>query len=118
MDLLQHLLKKQPAERLGNGPTGTQDIMQHKYFNDLKWDDIYYKRVQAPFRPEMKSHFNTSNFDPEITNVIPALTPVHSGRLSFIAQAVGQILTRKLVLSEAVQEKFRRFSAIGNKTPL
>ena len=79
MDLLQCLLKKEPAERLGKGPTGPKDIMHHQYFDNVKWDDVYHKRVHAPFRPELKSRFDMSNFDPELTNVTPVTTPVHSG---------------------------------------
>ena len=74
--------------------------------------------MQAPFRPEMKSRFDTGNFDPEFANVTPALTPVYSGLLSFIARVVGLILTRKVVLSEAMQEKFQGFSTIGTTAPV
>lgn len=35
VNLLQGLLKREPAERLGKGPTGAKDIMHHQYFDNV-----------------------------------------------------------------------------------
>lgn len=66
--------------------------MSHAFFRDINWDDVYHKRIPAPFVPQITSATDTSNFDTEFTSVTPVLTPVQS------------------VLSQAMQEEFRGFS--------
>jgi classical protein kinase C len=92
VSILQKLLTREPEARLGSGPTDAQEIMSHAFFRNVDWDDIYHKRVPAPFIPTLKSRTDTSNFDSEFTSVTPVLTPVQS------------------VLSQAMQEEFRGFS--------
>ncbi|KLO95835.1 putative protein kinase C-like [Fusarium fujikuroi] len=92
VSILQKLLTREPDQRLGSGPTDAQEIMSQPFFRNINWDDIYHKRVQPPFMPQIKSATDTSNFDSEFTSVTPVLTPVQS------------------VLSQAMQEEFRGFS--------
>ncbi|KAF2164870.1 hypothetical protein M409DRAFT_36982 [Zasmidium cellare ATCC 36951] len=92
VSILQKLLTREPELRLGSGPTDAQEIMSHAFFRNVNWEDIYYKRVPAPFLPTVKGRADTSNFDSEFTSVTPVLTPVQS------------------VLSQAMQEEFRGFS--------
>ncbi|KAI7124100.1 Protein kinase, partial [Hortaea werneckii] len=92
VSILQKLLTREPELRLGSGPTDAQEIMSHAFFRNINWEDIYYKRVPAPFIPTVKNRADTSNFDSEFTSVTPVLTPVQS------------------VLSQAMQEEFRGFS--------
>jgi serine/threonine protein kinase len=92
VSILQKLLTREPDQRLGSGPTDAQEIMSHAFFRNINWDDIYHKRVQPPFIPQITSPTDTSNFDTEFTSVTPVLTPVQS------------------VLSQAMQEEFRGFS--------
>ncbi|CAO2650337.1 Nn.00g016290.m01.CDS01 [Neocucurbitaria sp. VM-36] len=92
VSILQKLLTREPEMRLGSGPTDAQEIMSHAFFRNINWDDIYHKRVPAPFVPQITSPTDTSNFDTEFTSVTPVLTPVQS------------------VLSQAMQEEFRGFS--------
>ncbi|KAL7772047.1 hypothetical protein CFE70_002000 [Pyrenophora teres f. teres 0-1] len=92
VSILQKLLTREPEMRLGSGPTDAQEIMSHAFFRNINWDDIYHKRVQPPFTPQITSPTDTSNFDTEFTSVTPVLTPVQS------------------VLSQAMQEEFRGFS--------
>jgi hypothetical protein len=54
--------------------------MSHAFFRGVDWDDVYHKRVPAPFMPTIKNRADTSNFDSEFTSVTPVLTPVQSGR--------------------------------------
>lgn len=92
VSILQKLLTREPEQRLGSGPTDAQEIMSHPFFKNVNWEDVYHKRVPAPFLPQLKSATDTSNFDTEFTNVTPVLTPVNS------------------VLTQANQEEFRGFS--------
>lgn len=78
--ILQKLLTREPDQRLGSGPTDAQEIMSQPFFRNINWDDIYHKRVQPPFQPQITSPTDTSNFDSEFTSVTPVLTPVQSGK--------------------------------------
>lgn len=80
VSILQKLLTREPEQRLGSGPTDAQEIMSQPFFRNINWDDIYHKRVQPPFQPQITSATDTSNFDSEFTSVTPVLTPVQSGR--------------------------------------
>ncbi|KAG8628310.1 hypothetical protein KVT40_004183 [Elsinoe batatas] len=96
VSILQKLLTREPELRLGSGPTDAQEIMSHAFFRNVNWDDIYHKRVPAPFAPSVQGKADTSNFDSEFTSMKPDLTPVHS------------------VLTQAMQEEFRGFSYTAN----
>ncbi len=80
VSILQKLLTREPELRLGSGPTDAQEIMSHAFFKNINWEDVYNKRVPAPFLPQIKNATDTSNFDSEFTSVTPVLTPVQSGK--------------------------------------
>lgn len=80
VSILQKLLTREPELRLGSGPTDAQEIMSHAFFRNINWEDVYHKRIPAPFIPTISSATDTSNFDQEFTSVTPVLTPVQSGK--------------------------------------
>lgn len=82
VSILQKLLTREPELRLGSGPTDAQEIMSHAFFRNVNWEDVYAKRIPAPFTPTVKGRADTSNFDSEFTSVTPVLTPVQSGKLT------------------------------------
>jgi p90 ribosomal S6 kinase len=49
--LLRSLFKRNPANRLGSGPRGGKDIMDHKFFNSIDFDKLYRREVKPPFVP-------------------------------------------------------------------
>ncbi|KRX04831.1 Protein kinase-like domain [Pseudocohnilembus persalinus] len=51
--LLKKLLVKDPAERLGSGPQGAEQIKNHKFFWDINWEKLYNKKYHVP-EPEQK----------------------------------------------------------------
>lgn len=107
VSILQKLLTREPDQRLGSGPTDAQEIMSQPFFRNINWDDVYHKRIQPPFQPEIKSATDTSNFDSEFTSVTPVLTPVQSGKS---CSSPPKTPLTSLVLSQAMQEEFRGFS--------
>lgn len=112
--ILQRLLDEEPKRRLGCGPEGSQDVMNHPYFQNVSWEDIYHKRVEPPFLPTMDSSTDLSNFDQELTSVTPRLTPVESGKSPLCMSPAGFMLNVSLlVLSTAMQDEFRDFSHMG-----
>ena len=94
VSILQKLLTREPELRLGSGPTDAQEIMSHAFFRNINWDDVYHKRIPAPFMPQISNPTDTSNFDSEFTSVTPVLTPVQSGTcahgfLCFVSLRLG-----------------------------
>jgi serine/threonine protein kinase len=112
VSILQKLLIREPELRLGSGPTDAQEVMSQPFFRNINWEDVYHKRIPAPFIPQISSPTDTSNFDQEFTSVTPVLTPVQSGKHNSLHWfgSWKQKLTRLLVLSQAMQEEFRGFS--------
>ncbi|ORX78464.1 hypothetical protein BCR32DRAFT_247144 [Anaeromyces robustus] len=96
VSLLQKLLTKDPAKRLGSGPNDAEDIKKHAFFKHVKWDKILNKEISPPYKPKINSKTDVSNFDEEFTREVPVLTPCNC------------------VLNETDQEEFRNFSYISN----
>lgn len=96
VSILQGLLTRDPQRRLGSGSTDAKEIMEHAYFQNINFDDIYHCRVPPPFIPRIESPTDVRNFDQEFTSEVPALTPVNS------------------TLTPEMQEKFRGFSYLSN----
>ncbi|GAA6062483.1 hypothetical protein JCM10212_001856, partial [Sporobolomyces blumeae] len=78
VSILQKLLTKDPSRRLGASEADAAEIKSHLFFKDTNWDDVFHKRIPAPFFPAISSATDTSNFDSEFTSEQPTLTPVHS----------------------------------------
>lgn len=93
--VLQALLTKDPSQRLGSSDRDAEEIMEHPYFQDVNFDDVFNCRIQAPYLPEITSEHDYSNFDQEFTSETPRLTPVDT------------------VLTSEMQEQFRGFSHIA-----
>lgn len=62
-DLICKLLEKDPKQRLGSLKRGEHDILRHKWFKDLNLSDLRKKTITAPWTPEVKDAFDTSNFE-------------------------------------------------------
>ncbi|THH31172.1 hypothetical protein EUX98_g3004 [Antrodiella citrinella] len=86
VSVLQKLLTRDPARRLGSGKTDGEEIKRHPFFKDVSFDDVFHKRIPPPYFPTVNGSADTSNFDEEFTREQPTLTPVH-GQLSSRDQA-------------------------------
>uniref|UniRef100_A0A8C8R795 RAC-alpha serine/threonine-protein kinase n=1 Tax=Pelusios castaneus TaxID=367368 RepID=A0A8C8R795_9SAUR len=73
--LLSGLLKKDPRQRLGGGPDDAKEIMQHKFFAGIVWQDVYEKKLVPPFKPQVTSETDTRYFDEEFTAQMITITP-------------------------------------------
>ena len=110
VSILQKLLTREPELRLGSGPTDAQEIMSHAFFRNINWEDVYYKRVPAPFMPTVKGRADTSNFDSEFTSVTPVLTPVQSGKLDLFRVRLRECLAN--VYNSAITGNARRIQGL------
>uniref|UniRef100_A0AAQ4QHD9 non-specific serine/threonine protein kinase n=1 Tax=Gasterosteus aculeatus aculeatus TaxID=481459 RepID=A0AAQ4QHD9_GASAC len=73
--LLSGLLKKEPTQRLGGGSEDAKEIMQHKFFAGIEWQDVYEKKLVPPFKPQVTSETDTRYFDEEFTAQTITITP-------------------------------------------
>ncbi|VDN09508.1 unnamed protein product [Dibothriocephalus latus] len=76
MSLIRGLLKKDPKERLG-AKNDVEEIKQHRFFKryDVNWTDVYDRKMEPPFRPELLSDSDVSMFDPTFTGLQPIVSP-------------------------------------------
>ncbi|XP_067034025.1 ribosomal protein S6 kinase beta-1-like isoform X3 [Acropora muricata] len=77
-DFLRKLLKRHPQARLGSGNDGTRPIKIHPFFRAVKWDDLYSKKVEPPFKPSIAGEDDVSQFDSKFTKQTPIDSPVDS----------------------------------------
>uniref|UniRef100_G3U9P4 non-specific serine/threonine protein kinase n=1 Tax=Loxodonta africana TaxID=9785 RepID=G3U9P4_LOXAF len=73
--LLSGLLKKDPKQRLGGGAEDAKEIMQHRFFASIVWQDVYEKKLSPPFKPQVTSETDTRYFDEEFTAQMITITP-------------------------------------------
>ncbi|XP_022361271.1 RAC-alpha serine/threonine-protein kinase isoform X3 [Enhydra lutris kenyoni] len=77
--LLSGLLRKDPKQRLGGGPEDAKEIMQHRFFASVVWQDVYEKKLSPPFKPQVTSETDTRYFDEEFTAQMITITPPDQG---------------------------------------
>lgn len=62
-DLIKKLLVPDRAKRLGNMKHGADDVKRHRWFKNISWEDVYYKKVQPPIVPKVSYAGDTRNFE-------------------------------------------------------
>ncbi|KAL5969150.1 Ribosomal protein S6 kinase beta-1 [Taenia solium] len=77
--LIRGLLKKDPKERLGN-KNDVEEIKEQFFFvrRGINWDDVYNRRMEPPYKPELSSDSDVSMFDPSFTGMKPIVSPGNS----------------------------------------
>lgn len=86
--LLIGLLERDPKKRLG--ANGAAEIRAHPFFAQIDWKRLLAKKYAAPFKPQVESLNDTSNFDAEFTNEVPA----------------DSVVDKDFYLSDSVQKQF------------
>ncbi|CAN3355498.1 serine/threonine-protein kinase Ypk1p [Diutina catenulata] len=81
-DLLTKLLQKDPKMRLSDAA----DIKAHPFFKDIDWHKLLSKSYLPPFKPNVDSLLDTSNFDQDFTNEKPQDSVVDD----FLTQSVQE----------------------------
>ena len=69
-DLINKLLNLDPEKRIGAGPKGFENLKNHKYFEEINWDDLEKKKIPAPFIPDLDSSTDLKYFDKRFTEEI------------------------------------------------
>ncbi|GBG34502.1 N-alpha-acetyltransferase 15, NatA auxiliary subunit [Hondaea fermentalgiana] len=66
-DLVHKLLHHDPGSRLGCGPRGVREIMEHPFFDGIDWDKLEKRHIVPPFVPSATSvnaEFQPNDYDP------------------------------------------------------
>jgi len=66
-DFISKLLIRNPKERLGSGGEDVLELQKHRWFNNLDWDDLLQLKIEPPYKPEVKSVMDMTNFSEEFT---------------------------------------------------
>ncbi|KAL5036892.1 Serine/threonine-protein kinase [Batrachochytrium dendrobatidis] len=95
------LIERDPKRRLGAGPEDAEEIKRHPYLIDIDWNLLAKRRIQPPFKPQVASELDTTNFDPAFTDSIPV-----------------DSLTADAPISETLQENFKGFTFTNDSAHL
>jgi serum/glucocorticoid-regulated kinase 2 len=49
-DFISGLLEKDPTKRLGY--KGKKEVLEHPWFDNVKWDSIMKRKIKPPYYPE------------------------------------------------------------------
>uniref|UniRef100_A0A8C0Q674 Ribosomal protein S6 kinase n=3 Tax=Canis lupus TaxID=9612 RepID=A0A8C0Q674_CANLF len=73
--LLRALFKRNPANRLGSGPDGAEEIKRHAFYSTIDWNKLYRREIKPPFKPAVAQPDDTFYFDTEFTSRTPKDSP-------------------------------------------
>jgi len=57
--IIQHLLCKDPAMRLGGSSRDAEEVKAHAFFQSMDWDLLLRRQLVPPFVPSLDSEFDT-----------------------------------------------------------
>ncbi|KAJ7199611.1 kinase-like domain-containing protein [Mycena pura] len=97
--ILTQLLNRDPTQRLG--VNGAAEIKKHPFFVSMEFKLLLQKKIQPPFKPNLTSPVDVSNFDTVFTVEPPVDSVVENSNLS-----------------QTVQEQFSGFSYYGANIPV
>lgn len=63
IDIINKLLIKDPAHRLGSLAQGEKDIIEHSWFDGIDLEALHRREIPAPWVPAVSNAFDTSCFD-------------------------------------------------------
>lgn len=72
--LLRALFKRNPANRLGAGPSGIEELKKHPFFSTINWDKLFKRQVIPPFKPAISRAVDDC-FDKAFTSKTPKDSP-------------------------------------------
>jgi serum/glucocorticoid-regulated kinase 2 len=67
--LLEGLLRRDPAVRLGASVHDAEEIKRHPFFFGIDWNAVYSRRLPPPFKPNVTSQTDVKYFDREFVDM-------------------------------------------------
>jgi len=111
-NFVKGLLNRNPKHRLG-ADGDADELMRQPFFNDIDWDALGRKALVPPFKPQLKSELDTSNFDPEFTTALASDNP---SSLNARAAALASGYNPETPLSPTLQTAFKGFTFVDEST--
>lgn len=113
-NFVKGLLNRNPKHRLG-ATDDARELRAHPFFADVDWEQLRAKKMPPPFKPQVSSETDTSNFDPEFTQASTsalhrAFMPMGTTPLSPGIQAKFQGFT---YVDESLDEHMRARAGAG-----
>ena len=62
-DLIKKLLVQDRTKRLGNMKNGADDVKRHRWFKNIDWEDVFYKKIKPPIVPNVSYDGDPRNYD-------------------------------------------------------
>merc|ERR1719198_2582547 len=72
-DLVFDLLKKHPNDRLPMKKGWTDNVKVHAWYDKFDWEGMYTQKVEAPYKPVVKSKKDLKNFSANPADKPPVL---------------------------------------------
>ena len=85
-DLIEQLLQKNPAQRLGGGETDSDEVKRHEWFADVDWEGMIHRKLEPPFTPILSHELDVGFFDKvSVTQTFTRCPAEDSARMEFPA---------------------------------
>ncbi|KAL8996279.1 MAG: hypothetical protein Q9169_004165 [Polycauliona sp. 2 TL-2023] len=110
-NFVKGLLNRNPRHRLG-AINDAEDLKAHPFFAEMDWDALAKKTIVPPFKPQLKSVLDTSNFDPEFTNALETSSSLNARAAALTSGA----MPAETPISPGMQAKFRGFTFVDEST--
>ena len=95
-DLIINLLIFDPKSRLGSGVDGGEKIKNHNFFKGVNWKDVWDRKLEPPFVPNLKSDQDLKYFDS-----------------SFTDESVGSLLGKNSLKDRGFSNEYSGFSYLA-----
>ncbi|XP_022903387.2 ribosomal protein S6 kinase beta-1 [Onthophagus taurus] len=112
-DLVRKLLKRQVSMRLGSPPGDAHDVKTHPFFKHISWDDVLKRKLEPPFKPNVSSEDDVSQFDTKFTKQ----TPVDSPDESTLSESANMIFKGFTYVAPSIFEEFYRRPSKSSRSP-
>lgn len=83
-NLIKKLLTADLTKRYGCLKNGARDVKNHKWLNNIGYEDLYAMKNVPPIVPNVAGEADTSNFDPYPDSAEDPATPVYAGTDPFV----------------------------------
>ncbi|KAL8904295.1 MAG: hypothetical protein Q9207_003359 [Kuettlingeria erythrocarpa] len=110
-NFVKGLLNRNPKHRLG-AINDAEDLKSHPFFADMDWIALANKSIVPPFKPQLTSVLDTSNFDPEFTTALETSSSLNARAAALTSGAMPD----STPLSPGMQANFRGFTFVDEST--
>ncbi|XP_025092900.1 ribosomal protein S6 kinase beta-1-like isoform X3 [Pomacea canaliculata] len=111
--LIRKLLKKNPGERLGGGPDDSEPIKAHPFFRQINWTKLALRQIEPPYKPDVTSEEDTSQFDIKFTRQ----TPVDSPDDTVLSDSVNRVFQGFTYVAPSILEDMKASNWLEPRSP-